>query len=98
MTKNPNKPINKIMLTDNSPNDCSKMIIIPFHKKGDKLYAANYRSIALLSILGKIFCILLMNRCSHIIESSMNDSQFGFRPGRGTTDVIFSKRKLSEKA
>ena len=39
-----------------------------------------------------------MNRCSHIIESSMSDSQFGFKPGRGTTDAIFIIRQLIEKA
>ena len=85
-------------MTDNSPNDWSKMIITPIHKKGDKLNAANYRTIALLPIPGKIFCKILMNRCSHIIESSMSDSQFGFRPGRGTTDPIFIIRQLIEKA
>ena len=39
-----------------------------------------------------------MNSCSHIIKSSISDSQFGFRPGRGTTDAIFIIRKLIEKA
>ena len=39
-----------------------------------------------------------MNRCSHIIESSISDSQFGFRPGRGITDAIFIIRQLIEKA
>ena len=39
-----------------------------------------------------------MNRCSHITESSMSDSQFGCRPGRGTTNAIFIIRQLIEKA
>ena len=39
-----------------------------------------------------------MNRCSHNIESSMSDSQFDFRPGRGTTDAIFIIRQLIEKS
>ena len=39
-----------------------------------------------------------MNRCSHIIEASMSDSRFSFRPGRGTTDEIFIIRQLIEKA
>jgi len=35
----------------------------------------------------------LENRCREIIESKLNDTQCGFRPGRGTTDHIsfFSK-------
>ena len=98
MTKTLTNLFNKIIVTENPPNDWSKMIITPIHKKGDKLNAANYRAIALLSIPGKIFCKILMNRCSHIIESSMSDSQFGFRPGRGTTDAIFIIRQLIEKA
>ena len=98
MTKTLTNLFNKIIVTENPPNDWSKMIITPIHKKGDKLNAANYRAIALLPIPGKIFCKILMNRCSHIIESSMSDSQFGFRPGRGTTDAIFIIRQLIEKA
>jgi len=39
-----------------------------------------------------------MDRCSHIIEGSMSDSQFGFRPGRGTIDAIFTARQIIEKA
>ena len=87
----------KIIVTENSPNDWSKMIITPLYKKCDKLNTANYRDIALLPITYTIFCKILMNRCSHIIESSMSDSQFGFRPGRGTTDAIFIIRQLIEK-
>ena len=74
------------------------MIITPIHKKGDKLNAENYRAIALLSIPGKVFCKILMCRYSNIIEESISDSQFGFRPGRGTIDAIFIVRQIIEKA
>ena len=98
MTKTLTNLFNKIIVTENPPNDWSTMIITAFKKKGDKLNAANYRAIALLPIPGKIFCKIFMKRCSHIIESSMSDSKFGFRPGRGTTDTIFIIRQLIEKA
>ena len=98
MTKTLTNLFNKIIVTENSPNDWSKMIITSIHKKVDKLNAANYRAITLLPIPGKIFRKILMNRCSHIIESSMSDSKFGFRPGRGTTDAIFIIRQLIEES
>lgn len=89
---------NKIITTETSPDDWSKMIITPIHKKGDKLNAENYRAIALLSIPGKVFCKILMSRCSNIIEGSIGESQFGFRSGKGTTDAIFIARQIIEKA
>ena len=58
----------QIIKTEKSPENLSKMIITPIHKKGDTLNAENYRAIALLSILGKVFCKILMCRYSHIIE------------------------------
>ena len=70
---------NTIIKTEKSPVDWSKMSITPIHKKGDTLNAENYIANALLSIPGKVFCKILMY--SHIIEESMSDSQFGFRPG-----------------
>ena len=74
------------------------MIITPIHKKGDKLNTENYRAIALLSIPGKVFCKIQICRYSHIIEESMSDPQFGFRPDRGTIDAIFIISQIIEKA
>jgi len=89
---------NKIIISEKTPDDWSKMIITPIHKKSDKLKPENYRAIALLSIPGKIFCKIMIHRCSQIFEESINESQFGFRPGRGTTDAIFVARQIIEKA
>ena len=74
------------------------MLVTPIHKKGDKMDPKNYRAIALLSIPGKVFCRILMNRSLDIIERSLSESQYGFRPGRGTTGAIFIARQIIEKA
>ena len=78
---------NKIINTEKSPEDWSKMIITSIHKKGNKLNAENYRAIALLSIPGNIFCKILMCRYSHIIEESMSDTKFGCRPGNNRLHI-----------
>ena len=89
---------NKIITTEKTPKDWSNMIITPIYKKGDKLKPENYRAISLLSIPGKTFCKMLIKRSSQKIEEVMSESQFGFRPGRGTVDAIFVIRQIIEKA
>ena len=74
------------------------MIINPIHKKGDKSNPENYRAIALLSVLGKVFNKILLERVKDQTEETIKEIQLGFRPGRGTTDAIFVIRQLMEKA
>jgi len=71
------------------PSDWSKMLLAPIHKKGDKLDPANYRAIALLSIPGKVFNRVILNRMSEKCEEFLSNQQFGFRKNRGTVDAIF---------
>ncbi len=81
-----------------TPKDWLRMIVTPIHKKGDKLNPANYRAIALLSIPGKVFSKALLNRIQKETEKILGETQYGFRPGRGTTDAIFIVRQIMEKA
>ena len=74
------------------------MLVTPIHKKGDKLNPGNYRAISLLSIPGKVFSRILLNRMKSKTEAATGESQFGFRPGRGTVDAIFIVRQVIEKA
>jgi len=46
---------------------------------------------SLLSLTGKVLAECLGKRYHEIIESKLNDTQCGFRPGRNTTDQIFEK-------
>ena len=55
----------------------------------------NYRGLKLLEVVQKvlerIFEVLIRSRIS------IDDKQFGFMPGRGTTDAIFILRQLQER-
>ena len=74
------------------PEEWSKAIIIPLHKKGDKNNPDNYRGISLLSILSKVFTHIINSRLTHWTErnSVLNDAQAGFRKGRSTIDHMFT--------
>ena len=55
----------------------------------------NYRGIKLMSHTMKILERIIERRLRE--ETTIGDEQFGFMPGRGTTDAIFVLRKLMEK-
>jgi len=92
------KIFNLAWRAERTPQDFSKMIVSPIHKKGDKLMRENYRAISLLSIPGKIFLRVLMSRMKEKVDLKLRESQYGFRPGRGTVDAIFIVRQIIEKA
>ena len=54
--------------------------------------------ISILNIAGKIFAKLILNTLTkHIIDDIVPEGQCGFRPARGTSDMIFAVRQLQEK-
>ena len=54
--------------------------IITIYKKGDRTDCGNYRGISLLSIAGKIFARILLNRLStHLTPEVVPETQCGFR-------------------
>ena len=70
-----------------------------YKNKGDRACCDNHRGISLLCIGGKIFARLLLNRLNKHIDNIglVPESQCGFRPGRGTTDMSFALRQIQEK-
>jgi len=87
----------KIYHEGKCPADWGKAVIVPLHKKGDKMECSNYRGISLLSIPSKVYTKVLQQRLKKKVEEVLAEEQAGFRPGRGTVDQIFVIRQLAEK-
>ena len=81
-----------------TPRDWQTGVIIPIFKKRDRKQCTNYRGISLLSLPGKVYAKCLERKCREIVESKLEDGQCGFRPGRSTTDQIFTLKQIFEKS
>ncbi|VDM00205.1 unnamed protein product [Schistocephalus solidus] len=79
--------------------DFKDATIVHFYKReGNRQLCDNHRGISLLSITGKIFTRILLNRLSgHLEQGLLPESQCGFRRYRGTTDLNFPARQLQDK-
>ena len=78
------------------PNDWTESIIINCYKgKGDATDRGNYRGLKLLDHVMKILERVVEKLIRDRIE--IDSMQFGFMPGRSTTDAIFILRQLQEK-
>ena len=67
------------------------------YKTGNSKECSNYRTIALISHASKIILQILLNRMRKKIEMELPDEQAGFRPGRGTADMLVIIQVLIEK-
>ena len=78
------------------PEEWTKGIIIPLHKKGDKNDPNNYRGITLLSVFAKLFTSVLNNRINKYTEtfSRIGDYQYGFRKSNSTVDAMFALQSI----
>ena len=67
------------------------------YKTGNSKECSSYRTIALISHASKILLQILLNRMRKKIEMELPDEQAGFRPGRGTADMLVIIQVLIEK-
>ena len=73
------------------PEQWLEGIIFPLYKQGDKRDPYNYRGISLLSVVSKIYEMVLYRRLDEWCERRgiIREEQGGFRAGRGCVDQIF---------
>ncbi len=79
------------------PHDWHKAIVCPIYKKGSKTDCANYRGISLLSHVGKLYERIVEKRLRTCVEEKLGIWQYGFRPNRSTTDLVFTLKMIMEK-
>ena len=78
------------------PEEWRVSTLIPlFNYKGDAQVCGNYRGIKLLSHTMKLWERVIEKRIRR--EKVIRENQFGFMPGRSTTETIHLLRRLMEK-
>ena len=81
------------------PEDLRCAVIVPPHKdKGEMIKCKNYRDISFLSLVGKIYADILVERVRSMTGGLIDDEQGGFRAVRGYVDQIFTLIQIDEKA
>ena len=82
------------------PADWKEGHLIKLPKKGDLSKCNNYRVITLplLSVPGKVFNRVLLNRMKNIVDPELRDEQAGFRQNRSCTDQIATLRIIVEQS
>ena len=80
------------------PVDWVIVCMVSLYKgKGDMYECSNFRGISLLSVVGKVYGRVLINRIRDKTENVIAEVQGGFRRGRGCTDQIFIVRQICKK-
>ena len=80
------------------PTDWKRGLIVPIWKgKGDARECSNYRGVTLLSVPGKVFARVLLNRIRQQLLDHQRPEQSGFTPKRSTVDRILALRVLTER-
>jgi hypothetical protein len=87
---------NEIVKEGKIPEDwCKSWMVNVYKGKGDALECGSYRGIKLLDHVMKVLERVIEGRVRKIVK--IDNMQFGFMAGKGTTDAIFIVRQLQEK-
>ena len=78
------------------PKQWREGLIVNLFKKGDRQDPGNYRGIALLSVVGKVFCKLLNNRLVQCLDKggALHEGQAGFRVNRSCMDNVYTLNEI----
>ena len=92
------KMLNIAYRSESVPLDWQRGVICPLFKKGVKTSCDNYRGIALLSPVGKLYNRIIERRLQSHMEEVMLECKHGFRSNRGTVDLVLTIKMISENS
>ena len=79
------------------PQEWKDAQVISFYKgKGDDSSTVNYRPIALLNALYKLYATMVQHRMATAYDDRIRSNQYGFRKNRGTENPLFILRRLQD--
>ncbi|KAJ8397554.1 hypothetical protein AAFF_G00438300 [Aldrovandia affinis] len=79
------------------PPSATRLITLKPCQKGNLSDCNNWRGITLLSIPGKVFCSVLLQRLKTEVDNILREEQAGFRKGRSCSKQIFTLRNIIEQ-
>ena len=87
---------NRLLMSERMPEEWKRSVLIPIYKnKRDEQCCGNYRGIKLMSHTIKIWERIIEARLRDKVEISKQ--QYGFMPGKETTNTMFALKMLMEK-
>ena len=74
------KLFNFLKMKEMTPENWSRSVVVNLYKDGDRTDPSNYRGIALISCLGKLYLSLWARRITNYMESRLSEEQRGLPP------------------
>ena len=89
---------NDVLYTGEPPASWSKTLFTMLPKKLRAKQVTDFRPIANLRLLYKVFAYLLLGRLEHVLDAQQPEEQHGFRAGRRLEEHLLSANILLDKA
>lgn len=88
--------LNQFWKDEKVPGKIRRAKVALLHKKGDKADFGNYRPISRLTGIYKLYTAIIHERISEGIDHWLQQTQYGFRAGRGAAEAIQYVRRMIE--
>ena len=79
---------NKSLSTGRFPTNWKSSLVLPIFKNGSRNNIENYRPIAILNAIPKLFEKIVTQKLKSLLENSFVREQHGFLPGKSTTSNL----------
>ena len=91
------KVIDGVWTTGVWPDEWTVSELLPLPKTPGAQDCTKYRTISLISHSSKILLEIIRQRLQYYLTQQIAEEQFGFTPGKGTTDAILAIRNIIQK-